>query len=47
MHKSHDKSAILYHIVCPVKYRRKIISEQVSAILKNICIKISKRLELM
>ena len=46
IYKTHNKSALLYHIVCPVKYRRKIISEQVSATLKNVCVEISKRYEI-
>ena len=46
IHKSHNKSAILYHIVCPIRYRRKVISEQVSVTLKDVCIEIGKRYEI-
>ncbi len=46
IYKTHNKSALLYHIVCPVRYRRKVISEQVSVTLKNVCIEISKRYEI-
>jgi REP element-mobilizing transposase RayT len=44
--KSHNKSALLYHIVCPVGYRRKVIDEKVAETLKNVCIEISKRYEI-
>lgn len=36
---------MLYHIVCPVKYRRKAISENVSHTIKKTCIEIGKRYE--
>jgi putative transposase len=44
--KSHNKSALLYHVVCPVGYRRKVISDEVSATLKNICHEIESRFEI-
>jgi len=44
--KRHNKSLLLYHIVCPSKYRRKIFSEEVEKTLKEICIEISKRYEI-
>ena len=46
IYKSHNKTALLYHIVCPVRYRRKTITSEVSATLKNTCIEISKRYEI-
>ena len=46
IHKSHNKTVLLYHIVCPVRYRRKVITDEVSATLKNICVEISKRYEI-
>ena len=36
--KSHNVNCILYHLVCPAKYRRKIFSKQVEQTLKEICI---------
>ena len=44
--KSHNKSLILYHIVCPVKYRRKVFTESVEKTLKNTCEGISERYEI-
>src|SRR3954452_3703029 len=39
--KSHNVSVLLYHLVCPAKYRRKIFSEQVSKSLLDICFEIT------
>jgi len=44
--KSHNKSLLLYHLVCPVKYRRKVFTKEVENTLKNICIEIEKRYEI-
>ena len=46
IHKRHNKSLLLYHIVCPSKYRRKIFIEEVEKTLKEVCIEISKRHEI-
>ena len=43
--KSHNISVLIYHIVCPTKYRRVIFSEEVDQELKNICLEIGKRYE--
>ena len=43
--KSHNKSLLLYHLVCPIKYRRKVLAQEVSATLKTVCLEISKRYE--
>ena len=44
--KRHNKSLLLYHIVCPSKYRRKIFIDEVEKTLKEVCIEISKRYEI-
>ena len=46
IHKSHNVSVLLYHIVCPAKYRRVVISEEVDNTLKEVCEDISKRFEI-
>ena len=46
IHKNHNKTLLLYHIVFPVKYRRKAITEGVGNTLKDICIGISNRYEI-
>jgi REP element-mobilizing transposase RayT len=37
----------MYHIVCPCKYRRVVISEEVDKTLKETCEEISKRYEII
>ena len=46
LHKSHNVSVLLYHIVCPAKYRRVVISDEVDITLKEICEEIGKRYEI-
>jgi len=36
-HKRHNVSSLLYHIVCPAKYRRVIFDAEVDMVLKEIC----------
>jgi len=36
--KSHNVNCILYHLVCPAKYRRKVFSKSVEQTLKETCI---------
>ncbi len=35
--KRHNVNCLLYHLVCPAKYRRKVFSEAVEATLKTVC----------
>jgi putative transposase len=44
--KSHNRSLLMYHIVCPTKYRRVVFNEKVDQVLKEICIEISNRYEI-
>ena len=46
IYKSHNKSLLLYHLVFPAKYRRKIFTEEVGERLKEICIEIEKCYEI-
>jgi REP element-mobilizing transposase RayT len=46
IHKSHNVSVLLYHIVCPAKYRRVVFSPDVDQKLKEVCVEISKRYEI-
>jgi putative transposase len=39
-------SVLLYHYVCPAKYRRLVFSDAVDQTLKAVCIEISKRYEI-
>jgi REP element-mobilizing transposase RayT len=44
--KRHNKSLLLYHIVCPAKYRRKAFTKGVEETLKTTCIAIGERYEI-
>ena len=46
IHKSHNVSVLLYHYVCPAKYRRVVFSEEVDQSLKEVCLEISKRYDI-
>jgi len=46
IHKSHNVSVLMYHIVCPAKYRRMIFSHKVDMELKRVCLEISIRYEI-
>ena len=37
IHNSHNVSNLVYHFVCPTKYRRIVITENVDKSLKQIC----------
>lgn len=37
---------LLYHIVCPAKYRRVVFSKEVDEELKQVCLEISERYEI-
>jgi putative transposase len=41
--KSHNVSILVYHIVCPAKYRRAVIDEKVDQVLKEVCLDIADR----
>jgi putative transposase len=45
IHKSHNVSILLYHYVCPAKYRRVVISKAIDMTMKEICLEIEKRYE--
>jgi putative transposase len=46
VHKKHNVSVLLYHMVCPAKYRKVVFTEDVDRELKEICLEISKRYEI-
>jgi putative transposase len=41
--KSHNVSILVYHFVCPAKYRRAVIDEKVDQVLKEACLDIANR----
>lgn len=44
--KSHNISILMYHFVCPAKYRRVVFSKKVDEVLKEVCLEIEKRFEI-
>jgi len=44
--KRHNKTLLLYHIVCPLKYRKSVITKEIGESLKDICLNISERYEI-
>lgn len=46
IYKRHNKSLLLYHLVCPIKYRRSVLSEAVERSLVDVCRNIEQRFEI-
>lgn len=46
IHKSHNVTVLLYHLVFPAKYRRAVFDEAVDKELRDICLDIEQRYEL-
>ena len=46
IHKSHNVTVLLYHLVFPAKYRRVVFDENVDEELKMVCLEIEKRYQL-
>jgi len=47
IHKSHNVTVLLYHFVCPAKYRRVVFTDLVDITLKEVCLGISERYEVI
>ncbi len=43
---SHNVTNLVYHIVCPTKYRRSVVSDTVDETLKKICMEIEERYDI-
>jgi putative transposase len=43
IHKSHNVTVLMYHLVFPAKYRRAVIDGEVDEVLKETCLEIEKR----
>ena len=41
--KSHNKTLIIFHLVCPIKYRRTIFTEHSEQTFKSICLELGAR----
>ncbi|MCC8417550.1 MAG: IS200/IS605 family transposase, partial [Rickettsia endosymbiont of Bryobia graminum] len=46
IHKSHNVTVLLYHMVFPAQYRRALFDVSVDQVLREICLAIEKRYQL-
>lgn len=44
--KSHNKTLLLYHLVCPAKFRKRVFTPVVEQDLKNICLELGIKYEI-
>lgn len=47
IYKSHKKTLLLYHLVFLAKYRKKVFDENIDKKLRDVCIEISERYEII
>ena len=47
IHKRHNVSRLVYHLVCPAKYRRLVVSGAVDQVLRDVCLEIAARYEVL
>jgi|ERR1035437_2173199 putative transposase len=46
IHKSHNVTVLMYHLVFPAKYRRVVFDAHVDEVLKEACLEIEKRYQI-
>ena len=46
IHKSHNVTVLLYHLVFPAKYRRAVFDKAVDTELKSVCLEIEERYQI-
>ena len=46
LHRQHNVSVLLYHIVCTAKYRRAVVNDRVDEAIRDICLEIALRYEI-
>ena len=46
IHKSHNVSILLYHLVFPAKYRRAVVDDQIDEYLRQTCLGIGERYQM-
>ena len=47
IHRSHNVSVLLYHLVCPAKDRRAGFSTEVDTVLRDVCLEIAERYDIV
>lgn len=46
IHKRHNVTTLLYHLVFPAKYRRAVFDDTVDKTLRDVCLELEKRYQL-
>src|SRR3954470_4884685 len=46
VHKSHNVTVLLYHLVLPAKYRQAVFDAAVGQVLRDVCLEIEARHQL-
>lgn len=46
VHKSHNVTVLIYHLVFPAKYRRVIFDDEVDEVMKDVCMDIEARYQI-
>ena len=46
VHKSHNVTTLIYHLVFPAKYRRAVFDKDVDEAMKEVCLDIEKRYQM-
>ena len=46
IHKAHNVSVLLYHLVCVTKYRRVVMTGAVDTVIRDVCLDIAARYEI-
>ena len=46
VHKSHNVTVLMYHLVFPAKYRRALFDEKIDTELRNVCLEIERRFDI-
>ena len=46
IHKSHNVTVLMYHLVFPAKYRKAVFDDKVDTELRDICLDIEQRFEI-
>ena len=46
IHKSHNVTVLIYHLVFPAKYRRTVIDKHVDSVLNSVCLEIENRYQI-
>jgi REP element-mobilizing transposase RayT len=47
IYKSHNKTLLLYHLVFPAKYRKKVFDDKIDQKLRDVCIEITEKYEII